>query len=192
MMNRLIEIKEILSNRILVLDGAMGTMIQRHNLTEEDYRGDRFKNHSTILKGNNDLLSLTQPEIILDIHREYLKAGADIIETNTFNGTSISQSDYKIEEYVYEINFESAKLAKIAADEFTKENPDKPRFVAGSIGPTNTTLSLSSDVNNPGFRAVTFDKVKASFKEQAKGLIDGGADILLVETIFDTLVAKLL
>lgn len=189
-MNRINELKEILSNRILVLDGAMGTMIQRHKLTEEDYRGERFKNHSTNLKGNNDLLSLTQPDIILDIHREYLKAGADIIETNTFNGTSISQADYKTEEYVYDINFESAKLAKIAADEFTKENPEKPRFVAGSMGPTNTTLSLSSDVNNPGFRAVTFDKVKESFKEQAKGLIEGGSDILLVETIFDTLVAK--
>ncbi len=189
-MNRINEIKEILSKRILVLDGAMGTMIQRHKLTEEDYRGEKFKDHSVNLKGNNDLLSLTQPEIILDIHREYLKAGADIIETNTFSGTSISQSDYKLEKYVYEINFESAKLAKIAADEFTKENIDKPRFVAGSIGPTNTTLSLSSDVNNPGFRVTTFDKAKASFKEQAKGLIDGGVDILLVETVFDTLVAK--
>ncbi|MCF6268664.1 MAG: methionine synthase [Melioribacteraceae bacterium] len=189
-MNRINELKEILSKRILVLDGAMGTMIQRHKLTEEDFRGEKFKNHSTNLKGNNDLLSLTQPEIILDIHREYLKAGADIIETNTFNSTSISQSDYELEEYVYDINYESAKLAKIAADEFTKQNPKKPRFVAGSIGPTNTTLSLSSDVNNPGFRAVAFDEVKVSFKEQAKGLVNGGADILLVETVFDTLVAK--
>ena len=189
-MNRIDELKEILKKRILVLDGAMGTMIQRHKLNEQDYRGERFKNHSTNLKGNNDLLSLTQPEIILDIHREYLKAGADIIETNTFNSTSISQSDYEMEAHVYEINYDSTKLAKIAADEFTNENPNKPRFVAGSIGPTNTTLSLSSDVNNPGFRVTTFDKAKASFKEQVKGLIDGGADILLVETVFDTLVAK--
>jgi len=188
--NRLNELKEILSNRILVLDGAMGTMIQQFKLTEEDYRGEAFINHSTNLKGNNDLLSITQPEIILDIHRKFLNAGADIIETNTFNGTSISQADYKTEEYVYEINYESAKLAKMAANEFTKETPDKPRFVAGSLGPTNSTLSLSSDVNNPGFRSVTFDKVKESFKDQAKGLIDGGVDILLVETIFDTLVAK--
>lgn len=189
-MNRLNELKEILSKRILVLDGAMGTMIQRHKLTEEDYRGEQFKNHTANLKGNNDILSLTKPEIISDIHREYLEAGADIIETNTFSGTTISQADYKMEEYVYAINYESAKLAKVVAEEFTKQNPNKPRFVAGSIGPTNTTLSLSSDVNNPGFRAVSFDKVKTSFKEQAKALIDGGVDILLIETVFDTLVAK--
>ena len=189
-MNRINEIKELLEKRILVLDGAMGTMIQKYKLTEEDYRGERFKNHSSNLKGNNDLLSLTQPQIISDIHTEYLNAGADIIETNTFNGTSISQADYNTEEYVYDINYESAKLAKAVADKFTKLNPEKPRFVAGSIGPTNTTLSLSSDVNNPGFRAVTFDQVKNSFKEQAKGLIEGGVDILLIETVFDTLVAK--
>ena len=189
-MNRINEIKNILKERILVLDGAMGTMIQRHQLTEKDYRGERFKNHSTNLKGNNDILSLTQPNIILDIHREYLSAGADIIETNTFNGTAISQADYNAEEFVYEINFESAKLAKIAAEEFTSKNKNKPRFVAGSMGPTNKTLSLSPDVNDPGFRAVTFDDVKLNFKNQAKGLIDGGADILLIETIFDTLVAK--
>ena len=189
-MNRINEIKEILEKRILVLDGAMGTMIQKYKLTEEDYRGERFKNHSSNLKGNNDLLSLTQPQIISDIHTEYLNAGADIIETNTFNGTSISQADYNTEDYVYDINYESAKLAKAVADKFTKLNPEKPRFVAGSIGPTNTTLSLSSDVNNPGFRAVTFDQVKNSFKEQAKGLIEGGVDILLIETVFDTLVAK--
>lgn len=174
----------------MLLDGAMGTMIQRHKLTEEDYRGERFKNHLVNLKGNNDLLSLTQPEIILDIHREYLKAGADIIETNTFNGTSISQADYEMEEFVYEINYESAKLAKKAVDEFNIINPEKPRYVAGSMGPTNKTLSMSPDVNDPGFRAVTFDQVKLSFKEQAKGLIDGGSDILLIETVFDTLVAK--
>lgn len=189
-MNRLDEIKKILSKRIMLLDGAMGTMIQRHKLTEEDYRGERFKSHSVNLKGNNDLLSLTQPEIILDIHREYLKAGSDIIETNTFNGTSISQSDYEMEEFVYEINYESAKLAKRAVDEFNIITPEKPRFVAGSMGPTNKTLSMSPDVNDPGYRAVTFDQVKLSFKEQAKGLIDGGADILLIETVFDTLVAK--
>ena len=190
MANRIKEIKAILSKRIMVLDGAMGTMIQRHKLTEEDYRGERFSNHSTALKGNNDLLSLTQPEIILNIHRDYLKVGADIIETNTFNGTSISQSDYEMQEYVYEINYESAKLAKIAAEEFSKLDSNKPRFVAGSMGPTNKTLSLSPDVNNPGYRAVTFDEMKNSFKEQARGLINGGADILLIETVFDTLVAK--
>lgn len=189
-MNKIDEIKKILSKRIMLLDGAMGTMIQKHILTENDFRGERFKNHKVNLKGNNDLLSLTQPEIILNIHREYLKVGSDIIETNTFNGTSISQADYEMQEFVYEINYESAKLAKKAADEFSLLTPDKPRFVAGSIGPTNKTLSMSSDVNNPGFRAVTFDQVKLSFKEQAKGLIDGGVDILLIETVFDTLVAK--
>jgi 5-methyltetrahydrofolate--homocysteine methyltransferase len=188
--NRITEIKNILKERILVLDGAMGTMIQRYKLTEDDYRGERFKNHSVNLKGNNDILSLTQPNIILDIHREYLSAGADIIETNTFNGTDISQADYNTEDFVYDINFESARLAKLAAQEFTKTNKDKPRFVAGSMGPTNKTLSLSPDVNNPGYRAVTFDDIKRSFKNQARGLIDGGADILLIETVFDTLVAK--
>ena len=189
-MNKIDEIKKILSKRIMVLDGAMGTMIQKHVLTELDFRGERFKNHKVNLKGNNDLLSLTQPEIILNIHREYLKAGSDIIETNTFNSTSISQADYEMQEYVYELNCESAKLAKIAAIEFSLLTQDKPRFVAGSMGPTNKTLSMSPDVNNPGFRAVTFDQVKLSFKEQAKGLIVGGVDILLIETVFDTLVAK--
>jgi len=189
-MNRINEIKKILGERIMLLDGAMGTMIQKHRLTEADFRGERFKNHNVNLKGNNDLLSLTQPEIILNIHREYLEVGADIIETNTFNGTSISQADYEMQEFVYDINYESAKLAKIAANEFSKLTPNQPRFVAGSIGPTNKTLSMSPDVNNPGYRAVTFDQVKQSFKEQAKGLIDGGVDILLVETVFDTLVAK--
>jgi len=189
-MNRIDEIKKILGERIMLLDGAMGTMIQKHRLTEADFRGERFKNHNVNLKGNNDLLSLTQPEIILNIHREYLEVGADIIETNTFNGTSISQADYEMQEFVYDINYESAKLAKIAANEFSKLTPNQPRFVAGSMGPTNKTLSMSPDVNNPGYRAVTFDQVKQSFKEQAKGLIDGGVDILLVETVFDTLVAK--
>ena len=173
-----------------MLDGAMGTMIQRHNLTEDDFRGERFKNHPHDLKGNNDLLSLTQPEIIKNIHRKYLEAGADIIETNTFNSTSISQADYKMEALVYDLNFNSAKLAKEAADEFTKQNPNKPRFVAGALGPLNKTLSLSPDVNDPGFRAVTFDEVVASYTEQLRGLIDGGVDILLVETVFDTLNAK--
>ncbi|MFA6596484.1 MAG: methionine synthase [Ignavibacteriaceae bacterium] len=183
-------LQELLKQRILVLDGAMGTMIQRHNLTEEDFRGEQFKNHPHDLKGNNDLLSLTQPEIIKNIHREYLVAGADIIETNTFNSTSISQADYKAESFVYDLNFHAAKLAKEATDEFTKQNPDKPRFVAGALGPLNKTLSLSPDVNDPGFRAVTFDEVVASYTEQLRGLIDGGVDILLVETVFDTLNAK--
>lgn len=183
-------LQNLLKQRILVLDGAMGTMIQRHNLSEEDFRGERFKNHPDDLKGNNDLLSLTQPEIIKNIHRKYLEAGADIIETNTFNSTSISQADYKMEEFVYDLNFNSAKLAKEAAEEFTKQNPDKPRFAAGALGPLNKTLSLSPDVNDPGFRAVTFDEVVASYTEQLRGLIDGGVDILLVETVFDTLNAK--
>jgi len=184
------DIKEILKSRILVLDGAMGTMIQRHTLEEEDFRGERFKDHGHLLKGNNDLLSLTRPDIIRKIHSEYYEAGADIAETNTFSSTSIAQADYKLEHIVYELNYESAKLAKEVAAEFTKREPDKPRFVAGSMGPTNRTASLSPDVNDPGFRAVTFDQLMESYYEQAKGLMDGGADILLVETIFDTLNAK--
>jgi 5-methyltetrahydrofolate--homocysteine methyltransferase len=189
-MNKFHQIKNILEKRILVLDGAMGTMIQRYKLSEEDFRGDRFKGHPSDLKGNNDLLSITQPEIIKNIHREYLEAGADIIETNTFNGTSISQSDYGTEKLAYEINFESAKLAKEAADEYTKRNLEKPRFVAGALGPTNRTASMSPDVNDPGFRAVTFEEFRDAYKEEARGLIDGGADVLLIETIFDTLNAK--
>ncbi|VAX18940.1 5-methyltetrahydrofolate--homocysteine methyltransferase, partial [hydrothermal vent metagenome] len=189
-MNKFDQIKKILEERILVLDGAMGTMIQDHKFSESDFRGEQFKDHPTNLKGNNDLLSLTQPDAILSIHREYLSVGADIIETNTFNGTVISQSDYNTEDYVYDINFASAQLARKAADEFTLKTPYKPRFVAGSIGPTNSTLSLSPDVNDPGYRSVTFDEVAAAFKEQAKALIEGGVDILLIETIFDTLVAK--
>lgn len=183
-------IENIAKNRILVLDGAMGTMIQRHTLTEEDFRGEILKNHHKLLKGNNDLLSLTQPKIILDIHRKYFEAGADIAETNTFSGTSIAQADYDLQHLVYELNFQSAKLAKQAADEFTAKNPEKPRFVAGSIGPTNRTASLSPDVNDPGYRAVTFDDLVLAYGEQAKALIDGGVDILLVETVFDTLNAK--
>lgn len=178
-------IKEIAEKKILILDGAMGTMIQRHTLEEEDFRGERFKNHSFPLKGNNDLLSITRPEIIKDIHRQYFQAGADICETNTFSGTTIAQADYDLnEDDVYQINYQSAKIAKEVAAEFTD------KFVAGSIGPTNRTASLSPDVNNPGYRAVTFDELKNAYKFQIKGLIDGGVDLLLVETVFDTLNAK--
>src|SRR4029077_19623188 len=155
-----------------------------------DYRGERFKDWHTDVKGNNDLLSITQPDIIIGIHKEYLEAGADIIETNTFSSTVIAQADYDMQSLAYELNVASAKCARTAADEYTAKNPDKPRFVAGAIGPLNKTLSLSPDVNNPGFRAVTFDEVAAAYTEQIKGLVDGGADILLVETIFDTLNAK--
>ncbi len=186
----MIDIKELARHKILVLDGAMGTMIQRYKLQESDYRGERFKNHHSDLKGNNDLLSITRPDIILEIHKAYLDAGADIIETNTFNGTRISQSDYHLEEVTYEINFQSAQIAKKAAQEFTTKNPDKPRFVAGAMGPTNKTASISPDVNNPGSRAITFDELVANYYEQAQGLMDGGADILLVETVFDTLNCK--
>ncbi|AMM50388.1 methionine synthase [Rufibacter sp. DG15C] len=183
-------IEEEVQKRILVLDGAMGTMIQRYNLQEEDYRGERFKNHPTDVKGNNDLLSLTQPHIIKEIHSQYFEAGADIAETNTFSGTSIAMADYQMEDLVYELNFESARIAREAADEWTAKTPDKPRFVAGAMGPTNRTASLSPDVNNPGFRAITFDELVDAYTEQIKGLVDGGVDVLLVETIFDTLNAK--
>lgn len=168
----------------------MGTMIQTFKLTEEDFRGERFKHHPYPLKGNNDLLCITKPEIIKEIHRQYLEAGADIIETNTFNSTSISQADYHLESIVYELNVQAAKIAKEMADEFTAKNPGKPRFAAGSIGPTNRTLSISPDVNDPGFRNITFDELKEAYKEQIRGLIDGGADILFIETVFDTLNAK--
>ena len=184
------KIQDILKERILVLDGAMGTMIQRHPLEEPDFRGERFKDHPHLVKGNNDLLSITRPDIIKDIHRQYFEAGADIIETNTFSSTTIAQADYHLESIAYELNFQSAKIAKEVAVEFTKMDPSKPRFVAGALGPTNRTLSLSPDVNNPGYRAVTFDELRIAYKEQALGLLDGGADILLVETIFDTLNAK--
>ncbi len=187
---RINKLKQALSERILVLDGAMGTMIQSHNLSEADFRGEKFADHPQDLKGNNDLLSLTQPEIIANIHRDYLEAGADIIETNTFNSTIVSQSDYKTDDYTYEMNLESGKLARQAADNFTAQNPGKPRFVAGTLGPTSKTCSLSPDVNNPGFRNVTFESMRRSYSEQARGLIDGGCDILIVETIFDTLNAK--
>jgi len=184
------DIQKELESRVLVLDGAMGTMIQKQRLTEADFRGTVFTDFSNDLKGNNDLLSITKPEIIRAIHAEFLEAGADIIETNTFNATSISQADYHTEEWVYQLNFQSARLAAELAEAFTAKNPEKPRFVAGAIGPMNKTLSLSPDVNDPGFRAVSFDEVKASYREQVKGLLDGGVDLLLVETIFDTLNAK--
>jgi len=183
-------IKKELEKRILVIDGAMGTMIQRYKLEEADYRGERFKDWHTDVKGNNDLLSITQPQIIEAIHKQYLEAGADIIETNTFSSTTIAQGDYDMQALAYELNVASAKVARKAADDYTALNPSKPRFVAGAIGPLNKTLSLSPDVNNPGYRAVTFDEVATAYTEQIKGLVDGGVDILLIETIFDTLNAK--
>ncbi len=184
------KLEEILSKRILVLDGAMGTMLQEYKFTEEDFRGERFANWPVSLKGNNDLLSLTQPKAIADIHRKYFQAGADIVETNTFSGTTIAMADYRMEGLVYELNYESAKIAKKVAEELTSKNPDKPRFVAGAMGPTNKTASMSPDVNDPGFRAISFEQLREAYREQAKGLIDGGVDILLVETVFDTLNAK--
>ncbi len=184
------KLQDILKQRILVLDGAMGTMIQRHKLKEEDFRNEQLKDHPHPLKGNNDLLSITRPDIIKDIHRQYFAAGADIAETNTFGSTSIAQADYHLESLVYQINFQAARLAKEVAEEFTKKEPHKPRFVAGSMGPTTKLASMSPDVNNPGYRAITFDQLVVAFKEQAKGLLDGGVDMLLLETITDTLNAK--
>ncbi len=184
------DIRKELEKRILVLDGAMGTMIQQYGLQEEDFRKGCFEDHTSDLKGNNDLLSMTRPEIIKEIHAKYFEAGADIVETNTFSGTSIAQEDYDLAKSAYDINYHGAKIAKEVADEFTAKEPNKPRFVAGSIGPTNRTLSISPDVNDPGFRAVTFEEMVGAYKEQVKGLIDGGSDLLLVETIFDTLNAK--
>jgi len=183
-------IQKIIQDKILVLDGAMGTMIQQYKFTEEDYRGEQFKDFKISVKGNNDMLSITQPEAIKEIHKKYLEAGADIIETNTFSSTTIAMADYEMEDYVYELNYQSAKIAKEVADEFTAKNPDKPRFVAGSIGPTNRTASMSPDVNDPGFRAVNFEDLRVAYKQQAEALIDGGVDVLLVETVFDTLNAK--
>ena len=184
-------IRKELEKRILVIDGAMGTMIQRHKLEEEDYRGERFKDWHCDVKGNNDLLCITQPDIIKGIHKQYLAAGADIIETNTFSSTTIAMADYDMQALAYELNVAAATCAKNAVTEFMAENPGTtPKFVAGAIGPLNKTLSLSPDVNNPGFRAVTFDEVVTAYKEQIKGLVDGGVDILLIETIFDTLNAK--
>ena len=183
-------IEKALAKRILVLDGAMGTMLQAYKFEEEDFRGDRFIGHPSPLKGNNDLLSLTQPEAIKAVHRAYFEVGADIVETNTFSSTSIGMADYGMEELVYELNVQSAKLAREVADEFTNTNPNKPRFVAGSIGPTNRTASMSPDVNDPGYRAVTFDDLVEAYSEQVRALVEGGSDVLLVETVFDTLNAK--
>jgi 5-methyltetrahydrofolate--homocysteine methyltransferase len=182
------KLEAIARERILILDGAMGTMIQGHDLNEADFRGDRFVEHGAPLKGNNDILVLTRPDIIKDIHCRFLAAGADIVSTNTFNATTISQADYELEAIVYELNKQAAIVARSACDEF--ETPDAPKLVAGAIGPTNKTLSLSPDVNNPAFRATSFDVMEQAFYEQASGLLDGGADLLLVETVFDTLVAK--
>lgn len=184
------KIHQALNERILILDGAMGTMLQRYNFTEEDFKGERFRDFPHPLKGNNDLLTLTQPQAIRDIHAQYFEAGADIVETNTFSGTTVGMADYHMESLVYELNYESARIAREVADEYTAKNPDKPRFVAGSIGPTNRTASMSPDVNDPGFRAITFDDLLIAYKEQVHALIEGGSDILLVETIFDTLNAK--
>ena len=183
-------LQEALQQRILVLDGGMGTMIQSHKLTEGDFRGERFADWPQDLQGNNDLLILTQPQLIQDIERTYLDAGADIIETNTFNSTQASQADYGLESIAYELNFEGARIARAVADEKTLETPDKPRFVAGVIGPTSRTCSLSPDVNNPGYRNVTFDILVDNYSEAARGLIKGGADLIMIETIFDTLNAK--
>lgn len=183
-------IQQALEKRILIIDGAMGTMIQKHKPTEATYRGERFKNWHLDVKNNSDILNLTQPDIIEGIHRQYLEAGADIIETNTFAATVIAQADFELEAYAYEMNVEGARIARRAADDYTAKDPSKPRFVAGAIGPLNKTLSLSPDVNNPGYRAVTFDEVMNAYYEQVKGLVEGGVDTLLIETIFDTLNAK--
>ena len=184
------KIEDIIKEKILILDGAMGTMIQRHKLQENDYRGAQFKDHSMLQKGNNDLLSITRPELIKGIHIEYLLAGADIITTNTFNSNKISMSDYGMESLVYEMNFQSARIAAEAIKSFENSNKGAPHFIAGTLGPTNRTASMSSDVNDPGARAVTFDGLVEAYSEQARGLINGGVDILLVETIFDVLNCK--
>ncbi len=184
------DLTALLDRRILLLDGAMGTMIQRYKLTDADFRGERFKDHPKDLKGNSDLLVLTRPDVIGAIHREYLAAGADIIETNTFTSTAIAQADYGLEALAYELNLAGARVAREAADEWTAKTPDRRRFVAGSIGPMNRTLSISPDVNNPAFRGMTFDEARAAYEDQVRGLLDGGVDLLLVETIFDTLNSK--
>jgi len=184
------DIYKALQNRILILDGAMGTMLQRYNFSEEDFRGHRFKDFHKSVKGNNDLLSLTQPQAIAEVHSKYFEAGADIVETNTFSSTTVAMADYEMEDLVYELNFESAEIAKKAADKFTEKEPHKPRFVAGAMGPTNKTASMSPDVNDPGFRAISFEQLRIAYKLQAEALLDGGVDLLLVETIFDTLNAK--
>ena len=187
---RIKALKQAARKRILILDGAMGTMIQRYKLDEAGYRGERFKDFGRDLKGNNDLLVLSQPKIISEIHNAYFEAGADIAETNTFNAQAISQADYGLEDIAYEMNVAAAKLAREAADAWTKKTPEKPRFVAGAIGPTNRTASISPDVNNPGFRNVSFDELVEAYSVQTRGLIEGGADTLLIETVFDTLNAK--
>ena len=183
-------IRDLAKEKILILDGAMGTMIQRYNLSESDFRGNRFADIDIDVKGNNDLLSITQPRIIEEIHRAYLEAGADIIETNTFSSNAVSMEDYEMEHLIYELNHASARIAKKAAQEYSAKTPDKPRFVAGAMGPTPKTSSMSPDVNDPGFRAIDFDTLRDSYYEQARGLIDGGVDLLLVETVFDTLNCK--
>ena len=183
-------LRELFTRRIALLDGAMGTMIQRHPLTEEDFRGERFKNHRHDLKGNNDILSITRPDVIKGIHRGYFDAGSDIVETNTFSTTTVSQADYGLEDAVREINLAGAKVAREAADEFMAANPGRRVFVAGAVGPTNRTASMSPDVNNPGYRAVTFDSLVISYTEQVEALLDGGVDLLLLETVFDTLNLK--
>jgi 5-methyltetrahydrofolate--homocysteine methyltransferase len=188
--DRIKALKQAAKDRILIIDGAMGTMIQRYKLGETEYRGARFADWPSDLKGNNDLLVLTQPEIIREIHTAYLKAGADIIETNTFNAQAISMADYGMSSLSHEMNVVAAKLAREAADAITAQTPDRPRFVAGAIGPTNRTASLSPDVNNPGFRNVSFEELVGAYAEQTRGLIEGGADIIIIETIFDTLNAK--
>lgn len=184
-------IKDLLNKRILILDGAMGTMIQRYKLEEKDFRNAALENYPHSLKGNNDLLSITRPDVIKAIHAQYFDAGADIIETNTFSGTTIAQADYELgEDWVYQINYQSAKIAREVADEYTAKNPDKPRFVAGAMGPTTKLASMSPDVNDPGFRAITFDELKSAFKLQVRALIEGGVDLILIETITDTLNSK--
>ena len=181
---------DAVQKRILIIDGAMGTMIQKRKPTEEDYRGERFKDWKSDVKGNNDLLCLSQPEMIQEIHEEYLAAGADLIETNTFNAQRISMADYNMEELSFEINLEAAKLARAAADKFNAQTPDVPRFVCGAVGPTNRTASISPDVNNPGFRNTSFDELREAYAEQVRGLMEGGCDIIMIETVFDTLNAK--
>jgi len=184
------DIRRELESRVLVMDGAMGSLLQEYKLSEKDFRGELLRDATRDQKGNNDMLSLTNPNIIFEIHCKYLEAGADIILTNTFNANSISQTDYDTQHLVYKMNKASAEIARKAADKYTGKNPEKPRFVAGTLGPTNKTLSLSPDVNDPGYRSITFDEVKIAYRVQVEGLIDGGIDLLLIETIFDTLIAK--
>jgi len=184
------QLRDILKDRIMLLDGAMGTMIQRHVLTEDDFRGELYKNHPSPLKGNNDLLAITRPDIIEGIHSEYFAVGADFATTNSFNGTTIAQADYSMEEHVTDINFHAAQCARRAADLWTAKTPNQPRFVVGALGPTNRTCSLSPDVNDPGMRLVTFDDLRLAYTQATNALLDGGADIIMVETVFDTLNAK--